>query len=327
MNVLKQKGPKNMKDLAARNYFSHEDVFADLFNVFLYQGEEVIKPGSLIPLDVSEIYKKGDRLIERRRDVVKMLAVKSDGKRTYMILGLECQSKEDWRMAIRMMMYDAMRYDEQLQNKSSRKEMRPVISVVINLSGKRWSGPKSIQEIFEVSDPKFLRYISDYRMNLIDPHQMNEEEIQKFKSDLRFLMILMRADEDVEKTKEVIKDKKWLKKMSREAKIFTNAYFGTDLEEQEEKEEMKKKHALVIAMEEIAREMAVDMAQDMAQDMVQKKEQEITQEMTQKMQEQNKQTARKMMESGIAEELILTCCQVTKKEIENIRQELALTGN
>ncbi len=36
------------------------------------------------------------------------------------------------------------------------------------------------------------------------------------------------------------------------------------------------------------------------------------------------QTAKRMMESGIDEDLILKCCQLTVKEIEMIRQEMIL---
>lgn len=322
MEKLKQNDPRNMKDLAARNYFRSEEPFADLFNGFLHQGKEVIKKEDLKPLDVTEIIKKEGGLKERRRDVVKLLAVKTDGVKTYMILGLECQSKEDWRMAIRMMLYDAMRYDEQINARASREEMMPVISAVVNLSGKRWRGPKSVREIFKGIEKGLWKYISDYRMNVIDPSAMSEAELMRYKSDLRTLMIMMKYSRNEKKMQHLIQEGRWMSGISKQGRIFTNAYFGIEMEEEkEEKSDMKnallsviKKEAQALAKIE-AKEMAAEMASEMANEIAEK----IAES---KAKKKIQETARKMAKLGIEDELIFKCCEITKREMDQIRQEI-----
>ncbi len=331
--------PNNAKDLVARNYFKQDEPFADLFNVILYQGKQIIKPKQLKPLDITELAEKEITVMEKRRDVLKLLEVKTDGKQSYMILGLECQSRVEWKMAIRMMMYDAIRYDEQLRKKKKRKEMIPVISIVINLSGKRWIGPKSVKEIFKGVDPRVLDYISDYKMNVIDPLGLDEAEIMRFRSDLRILMILMKYSDNKEKMKTIIQDEKWMKEASREAVLFSNKYFGIELEEKKEREEkVEMKHALALVIEEEAEKRAQIIAEKKVQMMVEKKAQIIAEKRTRKIgkkirqeigekervkgrEEVMLQAAKKMLEDGLEEEFIAKYIDLSASTIRELKQE------
>lgn len=66
------------KDILSKEYFSNPVSFADVFNYLIYNGEPVIRPENLHPVDASEILlpygKKGARLpIERLRDLMRMV--------------------------------------------------------------------------------------------------------------------------------------------------------------------------------------------------------------------------------------------------------------
>ena len=63
------------KDILSKEYFSNPVFFADAFNYLVYDGEPIIQPESLHPVDASEILlpygKEGARLpIERLRDLM-----------------------------------------------------------------------------------------------------------------------------------------------------------------------------------------------------------------------------------------------------------------
>ena len=51
----------------------------------------------------------------------------------------------------------------------------PVFTVVINWSGKAWTGFRTLHEMFGPVDSSVLAFIPDYRINLISPTEMSEE--------------------------------------------------------------------------------------------------------------------------------------------------------
>lgn len=42
-------------DIITKNYLRRPEIFADVFNKFLYRGRQVILPGSLAELDTAEL--------------------------------------------------------------------------------------------------------------------------------------------------------------------------------------------------------------------------------------------------------------------------------
>ena len=61
------------KDIAEKNFMALEDVFADVYNGLLFNGEEVIKPDDLEDVRGFSQYKTDDnKLHEQERDVLKL---------------------------------------------------------------------------------------------------------------------------------------------------------------------------------------------------------------------------------------------------------------
>ena len=63
--------------------------------------------------------------------------------------------------------------------------MKPVITLVIHFGADEWDAPLSLHEMMEVRSKKLLHYIQDYRIHLIDPANLTEEDLVKFTSSLR----------------------------------------------------------------------------------------------------------------------------------------------
>lgn len=65
------------KDSITKKYMQKNEVFADVFNFYLYDGEQVIKPEQLKPLDTAAIvlpYGKNTKSnpLQKFRDVIKV---------------------------------------------------------------------------------------------------------------------------------------------------------------------------------------------------------------------------------------------------------------
>ena len=59
--------------------------------------------------------------------------------------------------------------------------------------------------MMEVTDPKVLSLMDNYHVNLIAPAQMTDEEIKKFRTDLREVLLFIKYSRDNEKLKQVLK--------------------------------------------------------------------------------------------------------------------------
>ena len=108
-------------DNETKKFIEKNRIFADVFNYFIYDGEQVIKPDDLHQLDTTEIIlnKKlpiDKNSIKKYRDIIKHWAIKRDDKATYVLLAVENQSEIHYAMPVRTMLYDALRYANQIEN-------------------------------------------------------------------------------------------------------------------------------------------------------------------------------------------------------------------
>ena len=90
-------------DTVTKDYMSRPDIFADVFNQFLYHGKQVIQPKRLKELDMPEIvvpYGSDNVSVpeQRYRDIVKLLAAMTDGRAAYCILAVENEDKINYAM-------------------------------------------------------------------------------------------------------------------------------------------------------------------------------------------------------------------------------------
>ena len=59
------------KDIVEKTLESYNDVFADIVNVLLFDGREVIKPDELVDQTARSVYKADEKIREMERDVAK----------------------------------------------------------------------------------------------------------------------------------------------------------------------------------------------------------------------------------------------------------------
>ena len=68
-----------------------------------------------------------------------------------------------------------------------------------------WEAPRSLHEMLAVQDEKILSLVPDYRINLIAPGEMSEEELEHFTSNFQEVIQFIKYSEDAEKLERLVK--------------------------------------------------------------------------------------------------------------------------
>lgn len=86
--------------------------------------------------------------------------------------------------------------EEFLSGFGKEDKLIPSITVTILFSAKPWDGPLSLFEMMGISDPAVQACMDNYYMRLIAPAQMADEEIMKFQSSLREVLLFIKYSEN-----------------------------------------------------------------------------------------------------------------------------------
>ncbi len=172
------------KDLSEKLLEDHGDVFADLINVLIFQGERLLKEEDILDGPTASQYKDaGERLREHVRDVVKY-----DKRQTTMaVFGIENQSQVDHDMVFRVMGYDYSSYRRQMDLGEQR---HPVFTLVLNFGMKQWDGPKDVISALDPTHPYAKYYstaVSNPAIYVVDVAFLSKEIREKFTSDFRII--------------------------------------------------------------------------------------------------------------------------------------------
>lgn len=218
------------KDTLTKQYISNNVVFADICNYYIYHGEPVIQPEQLRPLDPKEfaLLQNPDTVknmppIHKQRDVLKYIAAKAAGNAAYLIIGIENQSAIHYAMPVRNMLYDALQYENQLQEITAKHRIKkendnfvsgfqkadkllPVITLVAYFGTKPWDGAMRLHDMLQVDDPALLHYVADYPLQLIDPHQMNDHALNQLKSSAREVFTFIKYADNKAKLNKLLQE-------------------------------------------------------------------------------------------------------------------------
>lgn len=213
------------KDILTKQYLAQDDVFADAFNYYFFDGEEVIKPEELKEQDATElaVIDKMNKVFtsQKMRDVLKLCNIKRSKYATMVLLGIEGQTNIHYAMPVRDYLYDALNYASQVENIRKQHEdnkdlsgderisgfsredhILPVITLCICFDKKKWDAPRSLFDMFGDIDPRVAKYVDDYRLNLITPDEI--ADFGKFSSELGKIMEAIQISDDSEKLHDII---------------------------------------------------------------------------------------------------------------------------
>lgn len=216
------------KDKIEKTLESYNDVFADIVNVLLFDGEQVIKEDELEDAQTFSMYKADGKVHSQDRDVAKYW---KNGSIRISFFGFENQTAIDELMPLRVLGYDGASYRSELdyldnKRKSEREEWKkeqslktekekfiftekpyPVLTLVLYYGKAIWNKPKNLVDCLDIPE-KLKPFISDYKMNLFDISGLSDETVQKFKSDFKIIAdycVKIRRGEKYTGTKDVFK--------------------------------------------------------------------------------------------------------------------------
>ena len=269
-----------VKDTITTKYMGQNHIFADVFNYFIYGGEQVIDPDSLEELDTREVdvpYGGKDgagQPVQRTRDVIKSLVAMMDRRTAYLILAVEAQSNIHNAMPVKNMVYDALQYakqvssatashkrsgdykgadrDEYLSGFMKQDRLLPVVTLVVYFDAKEWSGPMSLHEMFGEQDARILALVPDYKINLVAPASIKDSDFDKFQTSLKEVLSFIKYSQDADRLGEVVEADEGFQHLGRAEVDVLNACVGANLEMEKDKEAIN----VCLALEEMKRRAA-----------------------------------------------------------------------
>ena len=197
------------KDILLKDYFT-PDIFADAINAILYDGKSVVTPEKMRTIDIETQHveeRDGDiRADARFRDLAKIVEVDDA---IYCLFAIEHQSVEDYTMPLRIMEYDVREYLRQVKsNKGVQVRIKPIITIVMYWKADKWNQPVSVKDMFDKNTVRWLEYnglggyIQDYRMHLFEPGTVKEEDLEKFKTELKDVIAYVKYSKSTEALKD-----------------------------------------------------------------------------------------------------------------------------
>ena len=166
------------KDITEKILLDYNEIFSDIINVLLYDGENVVAPETLENATPVSQYKADDSKVhEQERDVAKFWR---GNNIRIALLGIENETRPERDMVFRIIGYDGAAYRSQLLDEGG--ERFPVITIVLYFGDRHWTAPKKISELIDIPD-KLQPYFSDYKLNVFEISWLSDEQAAMFQSD------------------------------------------------------------------------------------------------------------------------------------------------
>lgn len=186
--------------MAEKNLVEIREVFVDIGNVTLYDGEQRIRPEELELLPQEMTYRDADGKIAKVLGDVRMRWRKKGI--VFAIMQIENQSEINKVMPIRDLGYIYNNYNEQIKEHKRKNEqegkrfygreladddrLEPVITIVLYYGKEEWKRPLTIMDMLNLEEEekqKLEPFLLNHRIHLIPLQRLKEETINKYRSD------------------------------------------------------------------------------------------------------------------------------------------------
>lgn len=250
----------NSKDILGKTLFGSIRFVCLLVNYLLFQGSQVVRDENVMELSphLYTVEVKNSRIrlaVERVRDDLFAVVIYHDNIVEGMYIGIEPQTYRQYMMVLRTGTYDCMTYLELYRRGGRRLNLRqwnrlkegehmdyirrklpflPVHTCVINMTGKPWTGPVCMHELFPM-EWKSNQTLGGQYYHLIDPYCMKDVDLAKFKEIGILLSCLKYQDDDASRERYMLKYSKGTV-MTPELAGSINLLTGSDIEVTESKD-------------------------------------------------------------------------------------------
>ena len=170
------------KDITEKILESYNDVFADIVNGLLFNGEQIIHPDELEDQAPRSAYKADGKLRDMERDVAKRW-IKNNIR--IACVGFENQTDPDPDMVLRVYGYDGAEYRWQCLKENQGRPRYPVVTLVLYFGYRNhWNQPTSLHKALDIPEC-FRPYVPDVKINLFEIAYLSREQVNLFKSDFK----------------------------------------------------------------------------------------------------------------------------------------------
>lgn len=182
------------KDRSEKLFVACRDVFAELVNVLVYQGEKALTEERMFPGPTESIYLGKDaELAGQFQDYSMYEVVRGEILALYTV---ENQSRVDRQMVLRHAGYEGAAYWRQYrQGKTEGRTLPggrgiyPVISLVLNWGEKHWTAATAIHDLISYPVHRGAEdYVDKNRMHVFDMRFMDEMVRNLFEGDVRVVL-------------------------------------------------------------------------------------------------------------------------------------------
>lgn len=169
-------------DIPEKELEDYPDVFADIINVLIYQGSDIVKPENLRTATVETRYLNPDGKL--RRQTEDLAKYEMAGEEARILFLLANQSVPDSRMILRKCGYTGGYYRSQYNGQTD--AICPVMELVLYWGEKRWGSAGSIRRFFGKKglSEEAWNFIDNERIHVFEMRHLPKETIQKFTSDM-----------------------------------------------------------------------------------------------------------------------------------------------
>jgi len=164
------------QDRGYKNLFSNKEMVRDLLVQFV--DPEIVQE---LDLDLDSMVREhsdfvSDDLRERIDDVV--WRVKLKDRTLYLCILVEFQSAEDKWMAVRLLTYVGLLYDDLIKRRLVDDEgLPPVLPVVVHTGTRRWNAPCALEALAAPVSSALSRYAPSLDYLLLDAAAYTDEEL------------------------------------------------------------------------------------------------------------------------------------------------------
>ncbi len=194
-------------DSGYRLLYSHRRLVADLLQGFV--DEPWVQEIEWSTLQLEDSQHVGSRLAQRRNDLVWRMSIK-DGRPLFVYLMLEFQSTVDRHMAVRLLSYLGLFYEQLLRSGSLQGHKLPVVvPVVLYNGGSAWSAELDVRELVEEVPGGLAEYHPRLRYKVIEARSCVElEDSRENLSDVMFRLERAQTEADAKRAVALLQE--WL---------------------------------------------------------------------------------------------------------------------
>lgn len=181
-------------DAPEKELEEYPDVFADIINVFVYQGRKAVDPENLKPASVETRYR--DLTGKLKKQIEDLGKYEISGGEAKVLFLLANQTTADSRMILRKCAYTGGYYRSQYNGQM--KEVCPVVELVLYWGKKRWRSARSIHGFFRKKylSEEIWHYIDNEKVHVFEMRHLPKKTIKQFTGDMRIVLEFLSDNPD-----------------------------------------------------------------------------------------------------------------------------------